>query len=623
MPDDGVVSVALRFRERSVSIRLTLATWVLAALLLAVVGSSPLASQVVRGIVRETESDRPLVGVLVSLEHAEPRSGDSALHSVGRARSPSADETSDRVPSARDARSVLSNDRGAYELRAARPGRFVVTAKRIGALRFVSSPFTLADGETTSLDITLERVRYELPPVAITAASPCASLPNEGTRVAALWDEVRTALSASQISVRDRLFRATVTRYARTLDPRTLRVTGEDRSSRAGVSERPFVSIDPDTLSRRGFAWMESDGSLVYHAPDATVLLSDAFLRDHCFALSTGRDSTDGMVGLTFEPVARRTTTDVRGTLWVDARSFELRFVAFRYDRLPVPADHPNAGGEVRFARLPSGAWVVSRWFIRMPQFATQRVAELQPMRAAAPAERYVVASYKEEGGDVRVAGAGVPTPFAILDGWVLDSTGIAPLRGGSARLAGTRYAAPVGADGRFTLDSLSEGKFTLVIEHEGYRALGVSAAEQDLSIERPGRSQTLLRALGTPQLMGVLCGTDSLGDDRAALRAHVSGNEADLTDSGGATSSVMGDTKGVLMVQVSWSEYSGTAAMPTREVRRSAEAVLDSRGAALFCDLPARTSLHIELLQDRRPTGTRQAVRLEPRTLNAFSVKR
>ena len=623
MPDDGVVSLGLRFGERWVSIRLTPAIWVLATLLLAAVGPSPLASQVVRGIVMETESDRLLVGVLVSLEHAEARSGDSALATVRRARSPSADATSDRVPSARDARSVLSNDRGAYELRAARPGRFVVTAKRIGALRFVSAPFTLAGGETISLDITLERVQYALPPVTITAASPCASVPNEGTRVAALWDEVRTALSASQISVRDRLFRATVTRYARTLHPRTLRVTGEERSSRDGISERPFFSIDPDTLSQRGFAWMESDGSLVYHAPDATVLLSDAFLRDHCFALASGRDSTAGMMGLTFEPVPRRTTTNVRGTLWVDARSFELRFVAFRYDRLPVEADHPNAGGEVRFTRLPSGAWVVSRWFIRMPQFATQRLAELQPMRTAAPAERYVVASYKEEGGDVRVAGSGVPAPVVILEGRVMDSTGIAPLRGGSARLAGTRYAAPIGADGRFSLDSLSEGNFTLVIEHEGYRALGVSAAEQDLSIERPGRSMTLLRALGTPQLLGVLCGTDSLGEDRAALRALVPWNEADPTDSGGVSSSVMGDTKGVLVVEVSWSEYSGTAAMPTREVRRSAEAVLDSRGAALFCDLPAGTSLHIELLRDRRPTGTRQAVRLEPRTLSAFTVKR
>lgn len=623
MPDDGVVSVGLHFRERSVSIRLTPATWVLAALLLAAVGPSPLASQVVRGIVRETESDRLLAGVLVSLEHAETPLGDSTLDSVGHAQSPSADGTSDRVPSAIAARSVLSNDRGAYELRAARPGRFVVTAKRIGALRFVSAPFALGAGETTTLDIGLERVRYELPPVAITASSPCATLPNEGTRVASLWDEVRTALSASQISVRDRLFRATVTRYARTLHPRTFRVTGEERSSRAGISERPFVSIDPDTLSRRGFAWMESDGSLVYHAPDATVLLSDAFLRDHCFALSTGRDSTDGMVGLTFEPVARRKATDVRGTLWVDARSFELRFVAFRYDRLPIEADHPNAGGEVRFTRLPSGAWVVSRWFIRMPQFAIQRVADLQPMRAAAPAERYVVASYKEEGGDVRVAGTGVPTAIAILDGWVMDSTGVAPLRGGSARLAGTRYAAPVGADGRFTLDSLSEGNFTLVIEHEGYRSLGVSAAEQDLSIERPGRSHTLLRALGTPQLMGVLCGTDSLGDDRAALRALVPRNEADLSDRSEDTPPAIGGTKGVLVVQLSWSEFQGTAATPTQEVRRSAEAVLDTRGAALFCDLPARTSLHIELLRDRRPTGIRQAVRLEPRTLTAFTVKR
>ncbi len=600
-------------------------TLLLTAVLLGGEGAvAPLSAQVVRGRVREAESNRTLAGVLVTLEpvgFGADSLGPPSLNETEQARR----GAGEGVPSASGrGRTTLSSESGTFEVRADGPGRYVLRAKRIGATRFVSSPFALSNGETKSIDIALERLRYELPPVAITARSPCSLKPNESARVASLWDEVRTALSASQISSRDRLFQATLTRYQRTLQPRTLRVTAEDRSSREGASEQPFTSIDADTLSRRGFAWAESDGSIVYHGPDATVLLSEAFLRDHCFGLVTGRDSTASLLGLAFEPVARRGRTDVRGTLWVDARSFELRYVAFRYDHLPVPAEDPEARGEIRFERLSSGAWVVGRWFIRMPQFGVERVAQLEQLRATVPTERYVVTSYREEGGDVRLAGSSLSTASAALEGRAMDSTGNAPLRGGVVRLSGTRYQAPLRLDGRFVLESLPQGSFTLVVEHPGYTALGIHAAEQDLSIAGVGRSQTLVNALTTAQILRALCPLDSMSDERAALRVVVDA----VGSSGGSgvdrmLSPIDTTRAGGRAVEVSWNEFAGTSGSSLRSVRKTAQAPIDGRGSAVFCHLPARTSLQVDVLVNLRPTGRRGLVRLEPRTITALTVQR
>src|SRR4029079_666261 len=192
----------------------------------------------------------------------------------------------------------------------------------------------------------------------------------QASRVASLWDEANAALTATQISRRDRLVTAAVTRYNLLLDPATLRVLSESRVEELKDLTRPFASISGDSLSKVGY-WRELPGdSAEYFGPDAEVLQSEAFRRDHCFTLVQGGHDRQGMVGLSFEPVVDHRLADVRGILWLDQRSFELRFVEFGYTRLPASEHIRRVGGEVHFARLPSGAWIVRRWFLRMPQYA-------------------------------------------------------------------------------------------------------------------------------------------------------------------------------------------------------------------------------------------------------------
>ena len=334
-------------------------------------------AQNVRGIVRERASGSVLAGVLMTL---------------------SRDDSSGAVVTA------LTNERGAYSLRAPRPGRYRLGAKRIGVRRFESDAFDVAT-QDIERDVDVEALAYQLPAVTVRASDRlCVRRTDQQERVAALWDEVRTALTATQVSLRDRLVRARVARYVNELDAQSLQVQGERmRRETSGIVERPFVSLPGEVLSRQGYWRVMPNDSITYHAPDADVLLSAPFARDHCFAAVEGRGTRAGLTGIAFEPASDRDVPDVRGTMWVDARTFELRLVEFRYSRLPVANSNRNIGGEVRFARLPTGAWIVDRWYIRMPRYSNRPIARTTGVPGQRPVVEYRLTGLIEEGGTVTV----------------------------------------------------------------------------------------------------------------------------------------------------------------------------------------------------------------------------
>jgi hypothetical protein len=339
----------------------------------------PLGAQLVRGVVTDTTSGERLAGVVVALERSP---GEAALpHTV--------------------VSSVLSNERGEYALSAPAAGRYRVAAKRIGVKRSASADFDLAAGEVRRMDIALDAVLFTLPEVLVSATPLCLSRSASAERVASLWDEARAVLIATHISLRDGLFTGRVTRYARELEPKTLRVLSESRSEVDGVLSAPSSTVSADSLSKAGYWWDLPDGvSQAYVAPGVEILASPAFLRDHCFNAIDGGRRQQGRVGLAFEPASARQVGDVRGTLWLDARTFELRLLEYRYTRLRTP-DSTNVGGEIHFARLPNGAWFVHRWFMRLPQFARYESPVLtdarRPMVLVRPGSYRLI----EDGGDV------------------------------------------------------------------------------------------------------------------------------------------------------------------------------------------------------------------------------
>ncbi|MBK9978269.1 MAG: carboxypeptidase regulatory-like domain-containing protein [Gemmatimonadetes bacterium] len=281
--------------------------------------SAPGQAQLVRGTVRDAASGAPLAGVIVALYRGTGGATDAERLSA-----------------------TLTDADGGYALTPNDTGRFVVTAKRIGVRRFQSPAIALARGQTHRLDITLEGVRFDLPVVTVSGATPCNTRTADRARIAALWEEARTALTASELSLRERLFRATITRYHRLLEPRALAVRSESREVRRSVTEHAFESFPVESLATHGYARTLPDGVIEYFAPDERVLLSSAFVRDHCFALA--RNGGNGEVGITFAPARTRRLTDIEGTIWLDARSYELRRVTFRYTNFPMPVRDPRVG---------------------------------------------------------------------------------------------------------------------------------------------------------------------------------------------------------------------------------------------------------------------------------------
>ena len=495
--------------------------------------STSVTAQVVRGRVTERGTSDPLAGVLITLE------------------STSGEETTRRA--------VLSDDAGNYAVRGA-PGSYRLSAKRIGVQRFVSDSFRLATGDTRQLDIVLEGLVYQLPEMRIVDAGLCVTQEAERQRVSALWDEARTALTANSLSRRDRLFQGSITRYSRRLDPRSLRVLDDSWSEITGTYDRTFISPSGDSLSRIGY-WRRDGASATYFAPDGDVLLSRAFERDHCFHVMEAQPARRGMIGLGFVPVPTRKVPDVRGVLWMDSRTFALQLVEFTYTQLPGAAFVDRVGGELRFSRLSSGAWVTSRWMLRMPHYIGGTIQTLI-----------------EEGGMAFGPGLRLFTRPAAIVGTLSDSAG-RPFAGVRVRLAGTPFATVTDGGGAFELDSLPAGHFTLIATHVSYEALGVSAGRQGLDLREGVIQRVTLRSPGTSQLAEQFCPGTTLRRDRGVLRVT-------------AVDSVSSRPLANMLIWLRWVDgFSGRGeglmARTSGEEQRT-----DQDGGAAFCTVPANTPL-------------------------------
>jgi hypothetical protein len=315
------------------------------ALLLA--AATPAGAQTVRGLLADRDSGRPIEGAMVWLvDSGGRRSG------------------------------VLTDSLGRFFLRAPAAGRYTALAERIGFADAVSDTFEVGAHEFVDVRITAEPRAIPLAALVAEGDQRCEIRPAEGLRSARLWEEARKALSVAAWTRSEQLYRYEVARFQRALDPFSLRPHDETRSTFSTWTRNPIRAVSIDLLERQGYIHGEPDGSWTYYAPDAHVLLSDQFLDSHCFRPRDGGRAQPGLVGLAFQPVRNdRRTTDIEGTLWIDAGSGELRFIEFRYTRLPYRVSARAIGGRIDLERLPNGAWIVRRWYIRMPRVAMATAA--------------------------------------------------------------------------------------------------------------------------------------------------------------------------------------------------------------------------------------------------------
>jgi hypothetical protein len=313
------------------------------------------------------------------------------------------------------------------------PGTGQLRALRIGHRPEDLGTYTLAAGQRLTLELLIAPRPVTLPAVMTAADTRCSTVGDAGPAAATLFDEARKSLNfVAALPARQRpevtylMFEVLTAPDGRPLG---------DRDERTGVgsSLRPFAALDPELLARVGYV-SEDTGFTVYRAPDARVLTSVAFARDHCIRLADDDAPEPGWVGVAFEPARGADPGIIRiaGTFWLDRTDFGLRRIEFRYIGLRPPLDRAGLGGFVELTLLPEGIGFVSSWEIRMPRTAIRRTFGGWTIGAPSDDGRLTLEAIQRAGGEV--------VSFALGGDIVYQS-------GSGARRARSDAGADAGAD--------------------------------------------------------------------------------------------------------------------------------------------------------------------------------
>ena len=265
------------------------------------------------------------------------------------------------IDSARVVREGVSDENGIRSLRAPQ-GSYRIRVRRIGFLPFLSEPLTVASG--SEIELRVESSRVALETIVVTSRSRCGPIEPGEQILATVWDEIAKALRTSQLSAGDFADYAHAFVYRKKLNQQG-KVISSDTIFRPLGGAKPFGVLNAAALFSNGFVVGNDRLGWIYYGPDETVLLSDQFASTHCFQVI--RDpGKPGKIGIEFTPVPGRTMGEIKGVLWVDQSTAELRELIFRYVNAGL-MERFRAGGFARFRRLPSGSWIVDDWALRAP----------------------------------------------------------------------------------------------------------------------------------------------------------------------------------------------------------------------------------------------------------------
>ncbi len=404
---------------------------------------------------------------------------------------------------------TLTDERGRAVLTAPKPGRYRLRVDAIGYRGTVSDPIDLAAGSVGERLVTLEGAPLNLDELVVASTRPaqCDFGEARGTAAARLWEEARQALMGTQITSA-RPMELEVKTFERRLDTRG-RIVAETTDARRATTARPFVSVDPDSLSRFGYVQERSDG-LWFHGPDAELLLSEQFLDDHCFRPANPGPDSGRRVGLEFQPTPSRRVPDISGVLWLDAKTLELRDLQYTYTGVEWPRGTREIGGRIEFVRLAGGGWIVGSWSIMMP-VATRRLVRVGQLDS--------LAGYRVAGGAARtVAEIPAAAGATAVVGTVFDSLRRRPLPGAVVSLQQGAFADTTDQSGRFRVVSPGTGDYLLTIEHPGFRMLGLDPLRASARLRRGQTDTTDVATPGLAATLLRLCGAERMDSSRALL---------------------------------------------------------------------------------------------------------
>lgn len=527
----------------------------------AVVVPALLNAQTVRGVVVD-RGGIPVSGVLATLI-------DSTMAVVSRS---------------------LSNERGEFILRAGRPGPYAIRSLRIGYRQMISPTVHVGLNEFITSRIVLDDVRFQLETIRVAAKTVCEVRAESAVQTFALWEQARAALSAAALNAGAQSLVATTVHYDRVLERSGPRIVEQIVSTSTGVASQQWQTLPVDSLVKNGHVTVANDMT-TYLAPGLDLLASDAFLLSHCLRLVPAADSS--RIGIAFEPVReRRGVAEIRGTLWIDRASVELRQVEFGFTNIPREQAR-RAGGDVRFIRLANGAWAISRWNISMPVFTRRKM----PTGFYDP--ELILAETRVSGGELStitsVSLNGVDTLWSheplVMRGIVTDSLSGAVVVGARVELVGTKFVGVTNASGEFAISGVLPGVYDADVRSPVLSEIGVVSRSSVAFLD--SGVNVALRVASRSQLVAALCPRTRLGRNGLGEGVIMGTLLAEVQDQRVAN---------VRMV-VGWriiSVRGGSAGVSVERPRRYIESHTDSLGAFRVCGVPINTDLELQAISDR-----------------------
>jgi hypothetical protein len=479
---------------------------------------------------------------------------------------------------------TLSDLEGRFVIHAAAPGRYRLRSERIGYEPWETPAFTLAGSDTLEQDLRVTAIPVRLTAIDVRGEAKCG-LPEPNSDVGHIWQEVQKALRAAAWSAEHQPYRYRIHKYERDVSATPRRVLRENVGAEWGYYRIPATAWEPDSLVARGYV-VERSGGPWYYGPDAEVLFDDTFHSTHCFKGVRGEGAASHLIGLAFEPAPGRELPDVAGTLWVDETSSELRSIEYRYTELPFPIRDTLLGGTVEFMRVPSGAWIVARWEIRIPLTVEQRtrLVDRETYLRARPQRANRLAAYRQGGEhviqveDFDGQQIYVSPDLVVVRGTVFDSIRGRSLEGERVSIVGTGYETATDDDGAFELAALLDGDYV------------VTSARMDSLGYLPGRipvrfapADTIRLALVIPELDTV---KEALCPDRSDENVLF----------GTVWQSRRREPFPYARVRASWVTSRTPAGYPGDRKR---EIQADAAGRYVLCDLPPYETMTVELVSE------------------------
>lgn len=530
-------------------------------------------AQVIRGVVVDSASQQPLPAVLVSL-------ADSANRTLQR---------------------FLADASGEFTFLAPRPGRYSVQAERLGMRTETVEPIDVTADQTISLRIPLAHLPITLRGLEVSGDRRCELPGDLGLETLRVWEEARKVLGSADFTSSAGVYTYDLGKYARELEPGSLKILSESNSFGSTSNERPIESRPVQALLADGWVAQDS-GGYRYFGLDAHVLLSDEFLDRHCMRLRARHDSRPDLIGLEFRPVRIESRlTQIQGVLWLSRETGGLEWLEFSYLNLPGPAEqvkNEHIGGRVEFRSLPDGTWIVSKWHIRMPRVVEEmrdvlhyRVPRAR-LQSIVEVGGWVMEARMRDTDKVAFGGHG-----GVIAGQVgaVDGDELEP---GRVALVGVGVAVDLDRQRRFVISGLPEGTYQLSYLRPSLGGLDRNYALADAAVRSGDTTTVLVQPADAEAVLAQACGLEDWVPLTGVVQGHVLMPGSSVTASG-------------ITVVAEWQEWRLPVAGPLQEGRnRYVSTETNVLGAFRLCGVPADlTSVEVTAGEGRTSVSTSTAL--------------